>query len=49
MKSVTIVTPQISYRLMKYQHRGKGENSVHCAIRKKHHDYKHCFLRSFLA
>ena len=23
MKSVTVVTPQISYRLMKYQHRGK--------------------------
>ena len=35
MKSVTIIIPQISNRLMKYHHREKGENYVHCAIRKK--------------
>lgn len=30
---------------MKHQHKEKGENYIHCAIRKEHHDYKHCFLR----
>lgn len=30
---------------MKHQHKEKGENYIHGAIRKEHHDYKHCFLR----